>query len=112
MNKKGLFIGLTICLVFFLMIVVSGCKDEILEIEESNTYSWQKYMNANEYNKLQKGMTYMEVVRIAGGAGKEVNTNTFEWNDEILLTKGYRVQFKEDVLVKMEVIERRGNSTR
>ena len=111
-NKKESLIYLSICLVFFLLLGASACNDEILEIEQRNTYSWQKYMNEEEYKKLQKGMSYMEVVRISGGAGKEIKKDIYEWNDELVLTKGYRLQFKDDQLVEMEVVERRGNSTR
>lgn len=112
MNKKGLFACLAICLIFLLILSVTACKDEILEIEEENAYSWQKYMNEQEYEEIKKGMSYLEVVRIAGGAGKEIKANIYEWNDELLLTKGYRLTFKEDTLTKKEIIERRGNSTR
>ncbi|MGN7478682.1 hypothetical protein ACTHOQ_12580 [Solibacillus silvestris] len=112
MNKKGFLAFLSICLVFFLVMSVSACKDEILEIEESNTYSWQKYMNEGEYKELKEGMSYIDVVRISGGAGKAVDKDIYEWNDELLLTKGYRLKFKEDELVQMEVVERKGNSKR
>lgn len=112
MNKKIWTISLVICLLFFLMMNVAACKDEIVEIEEKNMYSWQKYMNEQEYGKIEEGMSYLEVVRITGGAGKETNANTFEWNDELLLTKGYRLIFEEDALIKKEIVERRGNSTR
>ena len=112
MNKKIGTISLILCLFFFLIMNITACKDEILEIEEKNRYIWQKYMNEEEYEKIVEGMSYLEVVRITGGAGKETKANTFEWNDELLLTKGYRLIFEEDALVKKEIIERRGNSTR
>ncbi|MEK4701408.1 hypothetical protein MKX47_17880 [Solibacillus sp. FSL R7-0668] len=112
MNKKGLMGCLAICLIFLLILSVTACKDEILEIEEENAYSWQKYMNEREYGEIKKGMSYLEVVRIAGGAGKEAESNIYEWNDELLLTKGYRLTFKEDALTTKEIIERRGHSTR
>ena len=116
MNKKRLlqlFPYLAIFLFFLLLVlIVISCKDEILEIEEKNLYSWQRYMNEDEYNQLEKNMSYMEVVRIAGGAGKEIAADTYEWNDEILLTRGYKIQFKEGQLVKKEIVERRGHSTR
>ena len=57
-------------------------------------------------------MSYIDVVQIVGGAGEKVDADTYEWNDEILLTRGYKVQFKEDQLVKKEIVVRRGNSTR
>ena len=112
MNKRGFYIFLSICLVMLVAMLITACQDEILEIEESNTYVWQKYMNEEEYEKVKEGMSYLEVVRISGGAGQEINNGTYEWNDEILLTKGYRLKFEDDVLVKKEVVERKGNSKR
>lgn len=112
MNKKAFYVFLSICLAMLLIMLVTACQDEVLEIEESNTYVWQKYMNEEEYEKVKEGMSYLEVVRISGGAGQEIDNGTYEWNDEILLTKGYRLKFEEDVLVKKEVVERKGNSKR
>lgn len=112
MNKKGLLIFLSICFVLLLFMSVSACSDEIIEIEASNAYSWQKYMNEEEYNEIQRGMSYIDVVRISGGSGEKIEKDVYEWNDELLLTKGYRLKFKEDQLVQMDVVERRGHSTR
>lgn len=112
MNKKGFYVFLSICLVMLLTMLISACQDEVLEIEESNTYIWQKYMNEDEYEKVKEGMSYLDVVRISGGAGQKINKDTYEWNDEILLTKGYRLKFNDEVLVKKEVVERKGNSKR
>ena len=112
MNKKGFIIYLSICLVFFLMMLVSACTDEILEIEEGNAFTWQKYMNEEEFNKLEEGMSYLEVVRVTGGAGEEIDNGVYEWNDEFLLTQAYRLQFKEEGLVQKEIVERKGNSSR
>ena len=109
MNKKGFLVYLAIiCLIFLL----SACKDEILAIEESNAHSWQKYMNEKEYEQVKKGMSYMEVVRITGGAGTEIQKDVYEWDDELLLTQGYQLTFKKDKLAKKEILERRGNSMR
>ncbi|WP_339174006.1 hypothetical protein MKY51_16330 [Solibacillus sp. FSL R5-0691] len=112
MNKKGFYVFLSICLVMLLTMLIAACQDEVLEIEESNTYVWQKYMNEEEYEKVKEGMSYLDVVRISGGAGQKINKDTYEWNDEILLTKGYRLKFNDEVLVKKEVVERKGNSKR
>ena len=112
MNKKGFFVYLSICLVFFLMMIISACKDEILEIEEGNAYTWQKYMNEEEYKRLEEGMSYLEVVRITGGAGEEIDNGIYEWNDELLLTQAYRLQFNEGALVQKEIVERKGHSSR
>ncbi|WP_341321655.1 hypothetical protein NSQ62_19140 [Solibacillus sp. FSL H8-0523] len=112
MNKNGLSVYPAICLIFLLLIMMTACKDEILAIEESNAHSWQKYMNEQEYEQVKEGMSYMEVVRIAGGAGTELEKGVYEWNDELLLTQGYMLTFKKDKLTKKEIVERRGNSTR
>ena len=112
MNKKGLFLSLAICLIFLLFLLGVSYEDKVLEVEEKNNYSWQKYMNEDEYNQLEINMSYIDVVRIVGGAGEEVDADTYEWNDEILLTRGYKIQFKKDRLVKKEIVERRGHSTR
>ena len=112
MNKRGFYIFLSICLVMLVAMLITACQDEILEIEESNTYVWQKYMNEEEFKEIEEGMSYLDVVRISGGAGQKIDENTYEWNDEILLTKGYRLIFEENELVQKEVVERKGNSTR
>lgn len=109
MNKKRFPMYLAIiCLIFLL----SACKNEILAIEESNTHSWQKFMNEQEFDQVKIGMSYIEVVRIAGGAGTEIKQDIYEWDDELLLTQGYQLKFKDDQLIKKEIVERRGNSTR
>ena len=112
MNKNGLVVYPAICLIFLLLMIMTGCQNEILAIEESNTHSWQKYMNEQEYEQVKEGMSYMEVVRISGGAGTEIKKGMYEWNDELLLTQGYQLTFKNDKLTKKEIVERRGNSTR
>jgi hypothetical protein len=112
MNKKRLLFYLSICLVFLLFLLAASYEDEILEIEEKNVYSWQKYMNEDEFNQLKKDMSYMDVVQIVGGAGEKIDADTYEWHDEILLTRGYKVQFKENQLLNKEIVERRGHSTR
>ena len=112
MNKKVFFTFLSLCFVFLLFMSVSACSDEIIEIEANNAHSWQKYMNEEEYNEIQRGMSYIEVVRISGGSGEEIEKDVYEWNDELLLTKGYRLKFQEDQLIHMEVVERKGHSTR
>ncbi|MFJ7732735.1 hypothetical protein ACIQXF_12660 [Lysinibacillus sp. NPDC097231] len=99
-----LLIGTTMMLV--------GCGDPIIDIEESNTYHWQKNMNEEEFEKLKEGMTYMEVVKTAGGAGKMIKNNQYRWKDEILMTKAYIVRFKDDKLIDKEVIEVKGYLTR
>lgn len=85
----------------------------MIDIEESNSYHWQKNMNEHEFAQLKQGMTYMDVVEIAGGDASEmIESNYYRWNDEILMTQAYIIQFKDDKLVNKEVIAVKGYSTR
>lgn len=94
-------------------ILLFGCaSDEIIDIEAKNQYDWQKYMNEDEFNQLQNGMSYMEVVRIVGGAGKMVASETYEWPDEKLMTQAYEIKFNQDRLIEKKIIEKRGHSER
>jgi len=99
---------LNICLLLGAAVILAGCGDPILDIEESNAYHWQKNMNEAEFEKLKEGMTYMEAVKIAGGAGEMLKKDQYRWNDEILLTKAYNVRFKDDKLVNKEISEVKG----
>lgn len=112
MNVRGLFIYIIIGIVIFTLLSVVGCQDRISNIENQNTYEWQKYMNEGEYRQLKPGMSYMEVVKIAGGAGVEIDISVYEWRDEILLTQAYVIYFKDGKLIDTEIIEKRGNSNR
>ena len=89
-----------------------GCENEIITIEDSNSYEWQKYMNETEYHQLVEGMTYLEVVEIAGGQGEQQEENLFFWKDEILMTQAYELEFKDSKLVRKKIVVRRGHSTR
>lgn len=100
---------LNITLFIGAIVILAGCGDPILDIEESNAYHWQKNMNQAEFEKLKEGMTYMEVVKIAGGAGELVKDGQYRWNDEILMTKTYIVRFKGDKLVDKKVSEVKGH---
>ncbi|MEK4427283.1 hypothetical protein [Solibacillus sp. FSL K6-1523] len=112
MNRIWLVRLLGICLFGLVIMNLAACVDEMTEIEEQNTYRWQRYMNEDEYNKLEKGMTYIDVVKIAGGPGVENNESIYEWNDEILLTKGYQIHFEDGKLIRTEIVKRKGNSNR
>ena len=94
------------------MFILAGCSNEIIEIEVSNEYSWQKFMNKEEFDEIKEGMSYIEVVRLAGGEGKKVASATYEWPDEQLMTQAYELKFKDDVLVEKKITEKRGHSTR
>ncbi|WP_339260239.1 hypothetical protein [Lysinibacillus sp. FSL K6-3209] len=98
---------------WLIFILKVACGVHIIDIEESNSYHWQKNMNENEFGQLKQGMTYMDVVKIAGGDASEMIENDYyRWNDEILMTQAYIVQFKDDKLVNKEVIAVKGYSTR
>lgn len=95
-----------------LIFILAGCSNEIVDIEMSNEFSWQKFMNEEEFNELKEGMSYIEVVRVAGGEGKKVASNTYEWVDELLMTQAYELKFENDELVEKKIVEKRGHSTR
>ena len=94
------------------IILLAGCGDPILEIEENSSYHWQKYMNQEEFEQLEEGMSYLEVVEIAGGKGEAIDSNKYQWRDEILMTQAYIVEFKDNQLCSKEIIELRGHSNR
>ncbi len=100
---------MNISLLIGAIVILAGCGDPILDIEESNAYHWQKNMNETEFEKLKEGMSYIEVVKIAGGAGDIVKKDQYRWNDELLMTKTYIVRFKDDKLVDKEVSEVKRN---
>ena len=94
-------------------ICLIGCSStKIAKIEESNAFIWQKYMNEEEFEKLEEGMSYMEVVEIARGGGEQLDENTFIWLDELLMTQAYEVYFEDEQLAQKHRIEKRGHSTR
>lgn len=72
-------------------------------IEEMNQFRWQKFMSEEEYNQLEDGMSYMEVVKIVKGRGDQLTENTFVWKDEILLTQSYLITFEDNGLVSKQI---------
>ena len=94
-------------------ICLVGCSsNKIAKIEDSNAFIWQKYMNEEEFEKLEEGMSYMEVVEIVRGRGEQLDENTFIWLDELLMTQAYEVNFEDEQLVEKRRIEKRGHSNR
>lgn len=90
-----------------------GCSsNKIAKIEDSNAFIWQKYMNEEEFEKLEEGMSYMEVVEIVRGRGEQLDENTFIWLDELLMIQAYEVYFEDEQLVEKRRIEKRGHSIR
>lgn len=69
-------------------------------------------MNEEEFEQLEEGMSYMEVVEIARGGGEQLDDNTFIWLDELLMTQAYEVYFEDEQLVEKRRIEKRGHSIR
>ena len=112
MNKRAFYIYVVVSIIGSMLLNITSCIDPVIKIEDKNNYSWQKYMNEQEFNLLQDGMSYMEAVEIAGGAGKEKALSVYEWSDEMLLTQSYEVTFRNDKLVRKQIIDKRGYSTR
>ena len=108
-SKRAAYIWLTLIAVICLV----GCtSNKVAKIEESNAFIWQKYMNEEEFEQLEEGMSYMEVVEIARGGGEQLDDNTFIWLDELLMTQAYEVYFEDEELVEKRRIEKRGHSIR
>nr|WP_106781567.1 hypothetical protein [Lysinibacillus timonensis] len=76
-------------------------------IEDTNHFRWQKFMNEEEFNQLEDGMSYMEVVQVAKGRGEQITDHTFMWKDEILLTQSYILTFNEDQLISKMVYNKK-----
>lgn len=90
-----------------------GCSEnELANIKDKNNYHWQQFMNEIEFNQLKQGLSYIQVVEIAGGEGELIKEGTYTWPDELLLTRAYEITFENDKLQKKEIIERRGASIR
>ncbi|BDH63392.1 hypothetical protein MTP04_35220 [Lysinibacillus sp. PLM2] len=77
--------------------------NKFYSIEEMNQFRWQKFMSEAEYNQLEDGMSYMEVVKIVKGRGDQLTENTFVWKDEILLTQSYLITFEDNGLVSKQI---------
>ena len=82
------------------------------DIEDINSFRWQQNMNEEEFAKLEEGMSYIEVVKVAKGEGKRVKEGIYMWDDELLMTQSYEVHFLDGKLKEKKVIEKRGYSTR
>ena len=109
MLKRFAYIWIT----FMAAVCLVGCSsNKIAKIEDSNAFIWQKYMNEEEFEKLEEGMSYMEVVEIVRGRGEQLDENTFIWLDELLMTQAYEVNFEDEQLVEKRRIEKRGHSNR
>ncbi|MEC1180817.1 hypothetical protein P9B03_20410 [Metasolibacillus meyeri] len=85
---------------------------KLIDIEDSNAYVWQKYMSEQEFNQLEEGMSYLDVVNTAKGMGALQKDGIYIWQDEDTLTKAYEIQFQNDQLVEKKVVELKGHSTR
>ncbi|MFC7687598.1 hypothetical protein [Ureibacillus sp. GCM10028918] len=82
------------------------------DIEDLNSFRWQMNMNIEEFEKLEKGMSYLEVVEVAKGKGEPIDDGVYVWDDEILMTQSYEIHFQDGKLEKKKVVEKRGYSTR
>lgn len=77
-----------------------------------NSFHWQQNMNQEEFEKLEMGMSYLEVVEIVKGEGKLVNEGVYLWDDELLMTQSYEIYFENGKVEKKKIIEKSGYSTR
>lgn len=99
---------------FASLFILAGCTEsnKLANIEAENHFTWQKYMNEAEFEQVQPGMTYMEVVEIARGRGDQLDENTYVWSDEVVLTHAYEIKFSEGKVTEKQVVQRRGASIR
>lgn len=99
---------------FISMLILVGCteENEFANIEAENHFAWQKFMNEEEFNQVQAGMTYMEVVGIAKGRGEHLDENIYVWPDEVVLTHAYEIKFAEGQVTEKHKVELRGASIR
>ena len=81
-------------------------------LEDGNSYHWQRYMNEEEFNELKEGMSYSEVVEVAKGRGERTEQGVYEWKDELLLTQAYVIQFQDGKLITKEIVRKSGYSKR
>ena len=100
--------------ILLMVFVLAGCTEanKFANIEAENHFDWQKYMDEEEFNQVQAGMTYMEVVEIAKGRGEQLDENTYVWPDEVVLTHAYEIKFAEGQVTEKHKVERRGASLR
>lgn len=110
-NLRVLIVIIILAIYLLIYHYITGLN-KIYDIEDSNSFKWQKYMNEEEYEQLEKGMSYMDVVMVAKGDGKEISEEVFIWNDEILMTQAYEIHFKDNKLIDKKIIEKRGYSKR
>ncbi|MEK9199830.1 hypothetical protein ACH0B5_17310 [Ureibacillus sp. 179-F W5.1 NHS] len=82
------------------------------DIEDENSYSWQRYMNEDEFTQLEDGMSYSDVVRVAKGRGEKISEDVYIWDDELLLTQSYEIHFQDGKLEQKKIIQKRGYSSR
>lgn len=82
------------------------------DIEDENSYSWQRYMNEDEFTQLEDGMSYSDVVKVAKGRGEKISEDVYIWDDELLLTQSYEIHFQDGKLEQKKIIQKRGYSSR
>ena len=117
LNKKRLrrnLLALLFIVVAAIVVLISQWYFEVNkyhDIEDLNSFRWQRNMNEEEFAQLEQGMTYLEVVEIAKGEGKQTAKDVYAWEDETLLTQSYELQFHDGKLEEMKVIEKHMQST-
>ncbi len=118
MNKKRLrrnSLALIFILIVGIIVLFSqwyNAVNKYHDIEDMNSFHWQQNMNQEEFEKLEMGMSYLEVVEIVKGEGKLVNEGVYLWDDELLMTQSYEIYFENGKVEKKKIIEKSGYSTR
>lgn len=118
MNKTRLrrnLITLILIIIVATIVLISKWYYEVNkyhDITDMNSFRWQMNMNKDEFSKLEKGMSYLEVVEVAKGEGELVEEGIYVWNDELLMTQIYEIHFQDGKLEEKKIVEKRGYSTR
>lgn len=118
MNKTRLrrnLITLILIIIVATIVLISKWYYEVNkyhDITDMNSFRWQMNMNKEEFSKLEKGMSYLEVVEVAKGEGELVEEGIYVWNDELLMTQIYEIHFQDGKLEEKRIVEKRGYSTR
>ena len=112
--RRNVFVLLFILLASIIVLLTQWYSEvnKYHDIEDMNAFHWQKHMNKEEFAQLEEGMSYFEVVEVAKGTGEQIAEDVYIWDDELLITQSYEVQFQDGKLEAKKVIEKRGYSTR
>ncbi|MFJ8237883.1 hypothetical protein ACIQ34_19500 [Ureibacillus sp. NPDC094379] len=112
--RRGILVLIFIVIMNLILLLFNYITEvnAMYDIEESNNFRWQKFMSEDEFNQLEQGMSYKEVVEVAKGRGEPISEGVFVWNDEWVMTMAYEIHFDDGKLLDKKIIEKRGYSTR